>query len=255
MNRLIIASILMASVLIARADRRDELISEMVRMAAHDPYRAIGGEGFDLSPLFEHLKRIDSWQGRPMREWRLIYGHVQQVLEDGLLVQTERLPHWTFEEKVVFLKNHRALAKAVDGSAVAEFARPIERYQFTSVAGAVRTVEAYDCGSPLPREKVVEINQKKAEIEVEKNRFQLEQAEHARQVRQKALAEKDEAAKRKTVEFQKLQATNGVGYAQFELGIRYLRGDGVDSDIGLAQLWLTRATTNGFSGALTNLSR
>ena len=42
----------------------------------------------------------------------------------------------------------------------------------------------------------------------------------------------------KTIEFQKKRAEGGAPTAQYDLGIRYLNGDGVEQNAELAQKWL-----------------
>lgn len=44
---------------------------------------------------------------------------------------------------------------------------------------------------------------------------------------------------RKTVEFQTQRAENGSATAQYDLGVRYLTGDGVQTNLDLARKWLT----------------
>ncbi len=58
----------------------------------------------------------------------------------------------------------------------------------------------------------------------------------------------------RVVSYQHQQASNGLGSFQFEIGKRYLHGDGLPQDQPLARFWLTSACTNGLSEA-TNLLR
>lgn len=60
----------------------------------------------------------------------------------------------------------------------------------------------------------------------------------------KAKAEKDELTKR-TVEFQKKRAEAGSPSAQYDLGVRYITGDGVEKNLATARKWITAASTNG----------
>jgi hypothetical protein len=56
----------------------------------------------------------------------------------------------------------------------------------------------------------------------------------------------------RVVAYQHQQASNGFGSFQYEIGKRYLNGDGVPVDAELARHWLRSACTNGLSEA-TNL--
>ena len=58
--------------------------------------------------------------------------------------------------------------------------------------------------------------------------------------REKTPEEKAEAV-RKTIEFQKARAAEGSSSAQYDLGMRYLNGDGLEKNPELAKKWLQRA--------------
>ncbi|MEO7299845.1 MAG: hypothetical protein ABI042_14860 [Verrucomicrobiota bacterium] len=69
---------------------------------------------------------------------------------------------------------------------------------------------------------------------------------------QKTQEQKDELL-RKTIEFQKKKAEEGAPSAQYDLGMRYLNGNGLGKDLDLAKKWLTAASTNGNAQALKKL--
>lgn len=71
-------------------------------------------------------------------------------------------------------------------------------------------------------------------------------------IAQKTKAQKDEMM-RKTIEFQKKQAEAGAPTAQYDLGTRYLKGDGVEKDLELAKKWLNASATNGNAQAAKKL--
>lgn len=60
------------------------------------------------------------------------------------------------------------------------------------------------------------------------------------------------ASMARIIAYQQQQASNGLGSFQVELGRRYLRGEGVATNLTLAAHWLRSACTNGESQA-TNL--
>jgi len=68
---------------------------------------------------------------------------------------------------------------------------------------------------------------------------------------------KAEAAKQETenkrLTYQKKKAEEGADYAQYDLGIRYLNGDGVEKNADTAKQWLDKAAKNGHSGAKKKL--
>jgi TPR repeat protein len=62
------------------------------------------------------------------------------------------------------------------------------------------------------------------------------------------------AVLKSTVEWQKKRAEHGSPSAQYDLGVRYLTGDGVERNPALARKWLQAAATNGNRQAATKLS-
>jgi TPR repeat protein len=82
-----------------------------------------------------------------------------------------------------------------------------------------------------------------AETEEERGRERKHQA---------ALRAQEEGTRQRVLAYHHQQATNGLGSFQYELGKRYLNGDGVPQDKDLARHWLRSACTNGLSEA-TNL--
>lgn len=66
-----------------------------------------------------------------------------------------------------------------------------------------------------------------------------------------------EAAKaqvaRKTLEFQMKRAEAGAAHAQYDLGVRYLKGDGVEKNLDTARKWLAAAARNGNNQAVKKL--
>ncbi|MFO1500970.1 MAG: hypothetical protein U1G07_21705 [Verrucomicrobiota bacterium] len=69
---------------------------------------------------------------------------------------------------------------------------------------------------------------------------------------EKARAAKEDALRR-TIEFQKKRAEEGSESAQYELGLRYLKGDGLEKDEATARKWLTQSAKNGYGPATRKL--
>lgn len=69
---------------------------------------------------------------------------------------------------------------------------------------------------------------------------------------QKAAAEKDERL-RKVIEFQQQRAEKGSPTSQYDLGMRYLTGDGLEPDLQLAKKWLGAAARQGHKMAAKRL--
>jgi TPR repeat protein len=60
-------------------------------------------------------------------------------------------------------------------------------------------------------------------------------------------------AERKRIEYQKKKAEEGVSYAQYDLGMRYLTGNGVEKNYEVGKKWITAASTNGYASATKKL--
>jgi hypothetical protein len=65
---------------------------------------------------------------------------------------------------------------------------------------------------------------------------------------------KKEETTQKIVEWQKKEAATGSAISQYDLGVRYLKGDGLEKDEQLALHWLKVAATNGNDQAVKLLS-
>lgn len=63
-----------------------------------------------------------------------------------------------------------------------------------------------------------------------------------------------EGVARNTLAFQKQRAEAGAAHAQYDLGVRYQKGDGVDKDLNLARKWLAAAAKNGHTLASRKLA-
>ena len=69
---------------------------------------------------------------------------------------------------------------------------------------------------------------------------------------EKAKAQKADLLRR-TIEFQRQRADEGSESAQFELGLRYLKGDGVEKDEETGRKWLQLSAKNGYGPATLKL--
>lgn len=91
-----------------------------------------------------------------------------------------------------------------------------------------------------------------AEREKQRIAIASEEAERRRIADEEARPARERTAK--VISYQLTQASNGLPSFQYEIGKRYMRGDGVETNLTLARLWLQSACTNGLSEA-TNLLR
>ena len=68
----------------------------------------------------------------------------------------------------------------------------------------------------------------------------------------KSEKEKEESL-RKTIEYQKQRAEEGSATSQYDLGMRYLKGDGLEKDLKLARTWLSKSAEGGNNQAKEKL--
>jgi len=58
---------------------------------------------------------------------------------------------------------------------------------------------------------------------------------------------------KKTIAFQKKRAEDGSASAQYELAVRYLKGDGLDKDVETGRKWLEKSAAQDYSLAKRKL--
>jgi hypothetical protein len=103
-------------------------------------------------------------------------------------------------------------------------------YTYNSVLGGPRMLHKLDYGKPVSGPKPRELTPQEKEL--------------ARAAAEKAQAVRDLQAKESDVrllKFQRDQAEKGMPSAQLALGMRYLKGDGVEKDEAAARAWLQKA--------------
>ena len=99
------------------------------------PLRIVDGDLYDLSLAIAGQREREFSEARAFTQ---ITGRVRQVLKDGLLLRSG--------DETVMLKRHPDQDSLLDNASISVFAVPIGRYQYASVLGAQRTVQAYDYG-------------------------------------------------------------------------------------------------------------
>lgn len=126
-----------------------------------------------------------------------------------------------------------------DGGFVTLIAKATGLIRYTTVQGAVATIDAYDCGIPATAPEWFIEQQQQA-------------AERARSLaRERAVRATNDARRvvERVVRFQREQAEKGLPSFQYELGARYMNGDGVETNRALAVQWLQKAAAQGESRA------
>jgi len=204
----------------------------MMLVAARYPHRQIDGKVYDLTPLFTSLTDPEKYS--LPTEWTLVNGRIFQIVGDGVLVRTEDIEFWNGPglQETVFIKNVPELQSKADGDSIVAYALLSGVHKYKDVNGAVRTVRAYDFGISDPKEREI--------------RLTLNNSGKTTNDRNSEAAEAMAAGLRS----KKMAATNGVGRAQYSLGIHYLT---VETNLELARHWLSKAATNGYPDALKKI--
>lgn len=232
-----------------------------VHGASREPYRKVNEKVYDLTPFFIYSQCLvddpDFAESAPApsgqwEDWGILFGTVLQVLdEDGILLRKyDDSDKVLFEGKshIVRLKNFPRGRTLVDGAKLAVFAYLDGRYSYVNTGGARSTVESYDYGKLVTGE---ELDKFKSKVAAETAARQ-QGIQNMRIQQEKTLTTKQQEAAQRVLEFYSQKATNGDGAAQLRLGEIYLRGQGVETNLPLAQKWLSMALTNGCPQA-TNL--
>lgn len=123
-------------------------------VAPYHPYRIIGTNHYDLTPLYRWHTNHALYKTAPMEDWIHAangdYFIVKQVWEPGLLYvdfsrwdssgQRQNFP--------IVITNYPGWSKVKDGDRLDLFAFEIGRYQWREFSGSTHTVPLYDYGIP-----------------------------------------------------------------------------------------------------------
>jgi len=184
-----------------------------------------------------------------------IKGKVLQVTSDGLLLATPKYEDGNFYYTgPTILLQHYAL-DVVDDQIIHTIAMPTGRYSYTSVQNSTRTVQKYECGTPVyPSQESLDkaIGEAKTGIAFYENQIKAEAA-RIKSIKSAAAAKlKEGKAKALKIDQDGADKNDPVGLMM--MGQRYRDGDGVDKDLVKAAAYFKRAQEAGFPGADTALS-
>ena len=207
-------------------------------------HRIFDGKLIDVGPMAK--KAIEG--SIPGGDWFLVDGIIGQVVPGGGLLVKDRGK--SDAKNPIYVINYPHEQSVVDGDRIKVFTKRSGRFTYNTASGAARTTEAFDCGKlPTPEQL------QKLKEEFEKTK--ADAAKTAEQINDQRRAEWEARrgeTEKKAVEFQIKRANEGSAQAQYDLGMRYFNGDGVDVDIEKAVLWLSKAAEGGHSGAKQKIS-
>jgi hypothetical protein len=216
-----------------------------------NPIRSFDGKWIDLVLFSRGKKSAEYAKTDPRGRLRIINGKV--ISSDGngtLLLSVD----WDPEGKV-FLKNYPEKVEA--GMTVAAWAMEYGSHGYTSPSGTAGKLTIYDYGN-LPDEKQMEMFQ----AELAKDKLLEEQSLKEKEAQAAALKLKQEEENSKRtvsreaslLRFQMMQAENGLPTFQYELGLRYLKGDGLERNETKALEWFRMAAAGGNKDAEKKLA-
>lgn len=191
-------------------------------------------------------------------EWKIV-----QIIGQDALVRSQH------SDDLCYLKNVPNIDRKLDGDTFNCQVLFVGAKEYLSVLGANKRVAAYDAGIEPTSDEVAkwkakrraenearyQVAQAEALLRAERENKQKQEESKQKQEALRLADEKRAALTAKVVAFQLTQASNGLPSFQLELGRRYLRGEGVKTNIALALHWLRSACTNGESQASNLLSQ
>ena len=161
---------------------------------------------------------------KPLIEWDLKYGSVLSIADEGILID--------FRDDIFFLVNYPK--QVISDQRIEVYAVEFGTYKYNTVGGSSRTVRSFDYGQLPTPEELAEIQRKGMEI-----------AKAKAMAATKARDAKKAAADKRAVEFLKKRVAQGSASAAYKLGVRYLEGDGVETNKAEAVRLLTLAANEG----------
>jgi hypothetical protein len=225
---------------------------------AYYPQRVVGNKYYDLTPIYEWIGQaqangknlaeptsiLNGWTGAqsPINgvQGCLIGYQVQQVLDDGIIVQ--RIDRTIYSSDVslgdpLFVTNYPAFKNLSDRQVICFLALHTGNYRYTDTQGATRTIPFYDCGKPFvpPLQKPLTPEQIAA-------------------AKAKAEASKKSGAAA-ALKFNQDAAAKGDMFGLLRMGERYRDGDGVEKDLAKAKDYLQKAADAGSPTAVEELSK
>lgn len=239
-TKVVVLFLLLAAAMPLRAEYRWGVFVE----AFNTPYRKIGDQVVDLTPLFAWHRSKTHYE-RPLRDWKFIAGYIASVPTNGVLVRVDASMREAPDLDMVWVRNYPLQRHCVDGDRIAVLARETGRHQYRSAIGALMTVPLYDWGLRLTPEEE-QIADSLRRVNVDKVLSTYDKAIEQR-ARQKAAADV------KAVAHQQQRAAAGSAQAQYDLAVRYLTGAGVDQNIEEARRFLNLSAAQDFGLARQKL--
>lgn len=239
--------------------------------AAFEPYRKVDDVSYDLSPRIRWAYLV--WTNginevvaeKPNPDWKFLVGKIFQFTHDGILFKKydNSDARMNGDYTLVFIKHFPTKYNLVDDSAWSCYAFPVDPYSYTSTQGAIKTVAGYDYGTIPTSDEIAKLKledadrlnaeqgerDKQWQIAMQNKRDRIEEARQSQIQQEIFKKQKHEETNKKIFISYYSQATNGDCYAQFRLGGFYLHGEGVNTNMTLAKLWLSMAFTNGYTPA------
>lgn len=209
-------------------------------------FRIHEGQAYDLRPVVAlyrgELKTSSPELTSLFLKWKQVRGKVISTIDGGVIVY-DRF------DQTAFLEMPSSLSEVyVDGKNVNAVAAKVGIYQYTSVTGALRTVDRYAYGQLDHAAYDAAVEKVDRAVAKREQRIKEAHAEAAAQ-KQNRLNEAD----RKALEFQIKRAESGSASAQYDLALRYLEGKGVEVDTAKARLWLQKSAAQDYGPAKKKL--
>jgi hypothetical protein len=223
-------------------------------------YKKLGDKSYDLTEIINAA--ATNTHVYNSNQWTVYYGVVKEVVDKSNVVCVVYDVLGFSDSFTANVKNMETSRLMVDGDTVAFAAVPDGIYSYVS-GGSRHTVKALEYGQNITTTNLgtVQLHVEplgkttQPEIVVDDHlKVEAQQKEYEARILAAEKAKKDEMD-RKVLVYQIAQAQKGVGYAQFELGVRYIKGNGVETNVMTGRDWISKAAAQGESQAVQWLSK
>ena len=138
----------------------------------YHPYRKVGSKYYNLSKIYEWVAKknkyveglgpppLSAWRGASVAEYPIYTSWVvDQVVDDGLIIHEQRLNAAsmdTTDDNPFFLTNYPSANSVAENQKIRFLALRNGVYRYTDTAGASRTIECWDYGTPITASQFIE---------------------------------------------------------------------------------------------------
>ncbi|MDB6131682.1 MAG: hypothetical protein JWM04_2789 [Verrucomicrobiales bacterium] len=221
-----------------------------VKNLARNPLRVFEGKVVDLSHFAQGKKPGDFPSTDLRSQLRIVTGKVVSSTKEGLFLADVNLS----PDGRVFFKNYPE--SVAIGVYVNAWGRASGSHEYQTPGGKMDMAPAYDFGTVPDKAQLAEFQEEQLQEERQRNERMKQEQAKAGAARLKITEEKEKQAAAKDaslLKFQMEQAEKGLPTFQYEMGLRYLEGRGVERNAERGNEWLKKAVEGGVKEARSKM--